>query len=99
MTADTFLKEFKGLLTRYPKVPPDIVESENSDYGDHLAYCKNMHVAFDTSSSSDGIYMYDSYIARNSVDCDYTVESDLCYESVDAFKCFNGDYLEYCTSV
>jgi hypothetical protein len=99
MTADTFFKEFKKLLTRYPKIPPDVVESENSDYGDHLAYCKNMHVAFDSSSSSDCIYLYDSYIARNCVDCDYTVESDLCYECVDAFKCFNCDYLEYGTSL
>ncbi|MGI8419276.1 MAG: hypothetical protein ACR2LN_01380 [Candidatus Levyibacteriota bacterium] len=99
MTADTFYSELNNLLSRYPKVPPDISESENSEYGEHLAYCKNMYIAFDCANSSDCMYLYDSYIAKNCIDCDYVVESELCYESVDPFKCFNSDYLEYCISL
>ncbi len=96
MTADTFFSEFNKLLLRYPKVPPNIHNSENSEYGEHLANCKNMHIAFDSSSCSDCLYLYDSYIAKNCIDCDYTVESELCYESVDPFKCYNSAFLEYC---
>lgn len=99
MNADNFYKELQRLLYRYPKSPSEIKDSENSDYGDYLAFCKNMFVAFDCAHSSDCMYVYDSYIAKNCVDCDYAVESELCYESVDPFKCFNSDYIEYGVNV
>ncbi len=99
MTIDTFYKELQRILTLYPKTPPEIRDCENSDYGDYLAFCNNMFVSFDTSNSSDCIYVYDSYIAKNCIDCDFAVESDLCYEGVDPFKCFNSDYVEYSTSM
>jgi len=95
MTADTFFKELNKLLTRYPKALPNIANSENSDYGEHLAYCKNMYIAFDCANSTDSMYVYDSFIAKNCVDCDYAVESELCYEGVDPIKSYNSDYLEY----
>jgi hypothetical protein len=99
MTNNIFFSELNRLLSKYPKVPPDITNSENADYAEHIAYCKNMYVTFDSSNSSDCAYLYDSYIAKNCIDCDYAVESELLYECVDPFKCFNSDYLEYCVSV
>jgi hypothetical protein len=99
MTADSFYTELKRLLSLYPKTPPDLQDCENCDYGDYLAFSKDMFVAFDTANSTDCYYVYDSYIAKNCVDCDYTIESELCYESVDPFKCFNSDYIEYGVSL
>lgn len=99
MTSETFFTELNKLLSRFPQVPPEIVNSENSDYGQNLYYCQNQYICFDNAHCSDCIYVYDSYIAKNCMDCDYAVETELCYESVDPVNCFNGDYLEYCTSV
>ncbi len=99
MTADTFLNELQSLLTRYPKVPSDITESEDCEYGDHLHFCKDLHIAFDCARCNDCVYTYDSYIAKNCIDCEYVVESELCYDSLDAINCFNGNYLDYCVGV
>lgn len=99
MTAETFFAELQKLLSRYPKNPSEVHDSENSDYGDFLYFCKNMHVAFDCAQCSDSLYTHDAYIARTCVDTDYCVEAELCYESVDAIKCFNSDYLEYSTNM
>lgn len=99
MTADSFYNEFNKLLSRYPKLPSDVIESENADYGNYNHYCKNMHIAFDCALSSDCIYTYDAYIVKNCVDTDYCSETELCYENVDSFKCYNSDYLEYCANL
>ncbi len=99
MTAESFFSELQKLLARYPQVPPDVNASENSEYGEHLYYCKNMHICFDNANCTDCLYTYDGYIVKNCVDTDYCAETELCYENVDSFKCFNSDYLEYCTSV
>lgn len=99
MTAETFFAELERLLSRYPKSPSEVHDSENSDYGDYLYFCKNMHIAFDCAQCADCLYTYDSYMTKNCIDADYCVGSELCYESVDAIRCFNSDYLEYSTSV
>lgn len=82
-----------------PKLPTHSLNSENSEYGDQLYYCKNMINSFDTLNSEDGIYIFDSQHVVNSIDCDYSFESQLCYDSVSLGKCFNSSFLEDCTSV
>jgi hypothetical protein len=96
MTTKSFFQELQNLLHRYPMLPSTIMNSENSMYGDKLFFCKNMFFSFDDANCTDGMYVYDSYMSPNCLDCDYVVESELCYESVDAFKCFNGTFLENC---
>lgn len=99
MTAKLFFNELGKILSSHPNVPAKVINSEDSESGDYLFYCKNMHVAFDDAHCSDCIYSYDGYIVKNCVDTDYCTETELAYENVDSFKCFNSDYLEYCTSV
>lgn len=80
-------------------MPSKILYSENCEYGNELYYCKNVFIGFDSTNCSDCTYIYDSYMCSKCVDCDYAVESELCYESVDPFKCFNCDYIEYCSNL
>lgn len=96
MTVDVFYQELQKLIISKPKPPSIILFSEHCEYGNNLYYSKNAFYCFDSAQLTDCMYIYDSYMVHNSIDCDYTVESELCYESVDAFKCFNCDYLEYC---
>lgn len=96
MKLQTFFTELQRLLDTYPKPPTKIISSENCSYGNCVYFSKNLSFCFDTANCSDGAYLYDCYMSPNCIDCDYTVESELCYESVDAYKCFNGSYLENC---
>lgn len=99
MTAEAFLKELKRLILSQPKLTTHSLNCENSDYGDHLYYCKNMNHSFDTLNSSDCTYVFDSRICANCVDCDYAFESQLCYNCVTITKCFDSEFLEECSSV
>lgn len=97
MTADAFFKELKRIILTHPKPPSYIEKSENCEYCNHVYYSKNLIYCFDSLNCTDSLYLYDSYMCANSIDCDYGVEGQLCYECSDPFKCFNCDYLENCT--
>lgn len=99
MTAEAFFKELKRLALAQPKLSTHSLNSENCEYGDQLYYCKNMINSFDDLNSNDGVYVFDSQICANCIDCDYAYESQLCYDSVTINKCFNSNYLDDCTSV
>lgn len=99
MTAETFFKELQRLTTLFPKPSLKIIGSDNCEYGNNLYYCKNLYSSFDNANCTDSAYLFDSYMVANSIDCDYAVESELCYESVDPFKCFNCNYTDYCSSL
>ncbi len=92
MTKQTFFQELQRLLDRYPKQETRVFYSENCNYSDHVFASKNLAYCFDTSSSSDSVYLFDCHLVANSQDCDYTVESESCYEGVDLYKCFNCYY-------
>lgn len=108
MTAKSFFKELQRILDSQPKPDTLVLNSQNCIYGDHIYNSKNLSYCFDTSASSDGTYLFDSHLVVNSADCDYSVESESCYESVDLYKCFNcyyGDKLDntrdtmYCSNL
>lgn len=99
MTADAFFKELQKLITSRPKPPLKILYSEDCEYGDELYYCKNVKYGFDSAKCTNCTYIYDSFICDSCIDCDYAVESQLCYESVDPFKAFNCNYVNYCARI
>ncbi|PJB89219.1 hypothetical protein CO083_01010 [Candidatus Roizmanbacteria bacterium CG_4_9_14_0_8_um_filter_34_12] len=91
-----FIEDYKKLKNLTPHSPPYVRECINSELGDFLAHCQNAYYCFDTSYSNDIIYLFDSYAAVDCCDGDYVVESELCYEGIDIFKCNNSSYLNYC---
>src|SRR3989344_4013486 len=99
MTSEAFLNELQRLINSHPKPHTHNVNSEQCDYGDQLYYCKNMLYCFDCVQSADCIYGFDVFTSVNCVDCDYVIGSQLCYECVDSSKCFNSEFLEYCSNV
>lgn len=99
MTAEGFFQELQRLIYRFPKPYTHTLNSENSEYGDQLYYCKNMLYCFDSTKSADCIYGYNLHSSVNCTDCDYVVDSQLCYESVDTNNSFNSDFLEYCSNM
>lgn len=99
MTAEAFFKELKRLIELDPKPPTHIVGCEGCEYADHVFHSKNLLYCFDDVNCSDSIYLYDCVNVANSMDCEYSIESELCYESVEAHKCFNCNYIENCSNM
>ena len=96
MSTDIFFQELKKLLDLQPKRPSQILNSENCEHGNYVYYGKDLYNCFDCVQDSHGTYLFDTHSSANSADCDFCIESELCYESVDAVKCFNSNYLDYC---
>lgn len=100
MNADQFFNELNRVISLQPRAPYKIYNSDQGClYVDRLYYCKNLYGSFDCTQCSDSFYISDSYMSVNSGDCDYAVESQLCYECVDSFKAYNCNYLEYCDNI
>lgn len=96
MNFPQFLTDFQKLKLLNPHPLPFVIESENSEYGDYLAYCKNAYFSFDTSYSENIVYIFDSHKANYCCDGDYVVESENCYDSVDVFKSYDCAFINYC---
>ncbi len=99
-TADGFFKEMKRIMDLSPYYPLHQERNgENTEYADHVYESKNLEFCFDVVRCESCAWLYDSIGCANCVDCDYSIDSQLCYESVDASACFNSDYLEDCHNV
>lgn len=96
MTPEIFFRELKKLLAVNPKNDGVIVNSENCSYSNYIYDSKNLLYSFDDARCENGTYLFDSAMCVDSIDCDYTVEADNCYENSYGFKCFNSNYITIC---
>lgn len=96
MSAQSFFAELQRLILSQPKFPVAVLNSENCEFCNEVYNSKNLSYCFDTYSTTDSFYLFDSFMCASCGDCDYAVECELCYESVDPYKSFNCEYLEYC---
>lgn len=99
MTANGFFSELQRIILSQPKLPAAIVNCENCEFCNEVYNSKNLSYCFDSYNTTDSFYLFDSFMCATCGDCDYAVESELCYESVDHYKAFNCDYLEYCDNI
>ncbi|MBI4096389.1 MAG: hypothetical protein HY425_01595 [Candidatus Levybacteria bacterium] len=99
MTANGFFTELQRIILSQPKLPVAVVNCENCIFCNEVYNSKNLSYCFDTYSTSDSFYLFDSFMCATCGDCDYAVESEFCYESVDPYKAFNCNYLEYCDNI
>lgn len=99
MTSKVFFNELNRIIRSQPLPPLKIVSSENCEYSDNIYYSKNITYGFDVVSCTNCTYIYDSFHSHNCFDCDYADEAELCYESVDPFKAFNCDFVNYCARI
>jgi hypothetical protein len=94
MTAQSFFKELQRLMDYFPKRSTFVLNCENTELANQSFYCKNSSYAFDDSRCNECVYTYDCAACSNCIDCDYGVESQLCYESVDPIRCFNCNFVD-----
>lgn len=92
----TFCERYRGLIGGAPRYPTISSKNENSPFGDYIFNCSNVYFGFDAVECRDSFYLFDSFQVKSSADCSYAVESDLCHESLDIFRCYNCDYMNNC---
>lgn len=94
LPAEENLKKLKELIKKYPFGPSNVSSSQNSDYGNHVHYCTNCYLCFDTAHTENSAYLYDCAFCKDSYDLTYCFKAELCYECTDSAKVYNCDYLE-----
>ena len=99
MTAKGFLTELQRIILSQPKLPAAVVSCEGCEFCNEVYNSKNLFYCFDTYNTTDSFYLFDSFMCASCGDCDYGVESELCYESVDPYKAFNCNFIEYCDNI
>lgn len=99
MTSNGFFTELQRIILSQPKFPAAVVNSEGCEFCNEVYNSKNLFYCFDTYNTTDSFYLFDSFMCANCGDCDYAVESELCYESVDPYKAFNCEFIEYCSNI
>lgn len=84
------VEELKKL---YPLTQTNKVYSENSEYGNWVAFSKNCYLCFDAGHNENSCYLYDSFYNKVCFDTTYASQNNqLSYEIVDGGNLFNCNY-------
>ena len=91
-----FLDQFEKLKKNLPRLPRDSLSNENSPYVNSIHVIKNCYYCFDGGLAEDSAYCYFPYQIKDCFDCDFTFESELCYQCVDCQKCYDCGFCQDC---
>lgn len=97
-----FMEQFAELKNKVPRVRLLSINSVNSEYENNSSENKNCYLIFAAENNEDCLYGRLIQNCKNSVDCTFLYDSDLCYECVDtrkSFKCLLGERLQECVDV
>lgn len=65
---------------------------ENSDYCNHCYRLKNCYMVFDANDNENTLYSSGTYYVKDSVDCAYNDNCELCYETMYSQDCYGLQY-------
>ncbi len=95
---------FVQLATLLKKTPlPNLIaspdaEENNCNYVNCAGNNKDCYMLLDGDSNQDCYYSNGLNSSKNSIDCLYVSDSELCYESVDCRQCYNLYYSQDCSN-
>jgi hypothetical protein len=98
-TPEENLRELKDLAMTYPVTVTNNNHSENSDYGNHIDYSRNMYLCFDCAHSEDCGYCYDAHHNNFCYDLTQSFHNQFCYECVDIAQSSNCFFVNKCGSM
>ena len=97
--ARPFMGQFAELKNKVPRVRLLSINSINSEYENNSSENKNCYLIFAAENNEDCLYGRLVQHCKNSMDCAFLYDSELCYECVDtrkSFKCLYGERLQEC---
>jgi hypothetical protein len=93
---------FEQLRALQPKVPRlffSNTRSENSEYCNHVDSMKDCYLITGSHGSQECLYGTRVLKTKNSVDCLWVQNSELCYECTDCINCYNLFHSRNCSDV
>jgi hypothetical protein len=91
-----FFEQFLELKRKVPRISLLNINSINSEYCNNVEDCKNCYLIFAAQQDEDSMYGRLVYRSKFAVDCDFTQDSELCYECIDCRKCYKCMFSENC---
>lgn len=90
-----FFEQFGELLQDVPKMAVVTVGNENCDYTTGTGYCKNCYLINSSEYCEDCSYGKLLQKCRNSYDCHYLFDSELCYECFSVHNSYQCRFLSF----
>lgn len=92
MTAEEFIRDFRELRLKMPKVSLSGYQNQNCPYASAVYNSKNCYLCFDCDSSENCLYCGMTTRNRFCADCEDIWDCELCYESSKLYNCYNCDF-------
>ncbi|MBI4836435.1 MAG: zinc-ribbon domain containing protein [Candidatus Abawacabacteria bacterium] len=88
--------QIKTLFHTVPRISLINIESENSTYAHDASHNKNCYLVFSAAHCQDSLYLTDCGFIRNSLDCYWCLDCELCYEGISLTKCYQTFFSIHC---
>ena len=101
-SARPFLEQYGELKNKVPRVGLLSINDVNCSYVNNTSENKSCYLIFAAENNEDCLYGRLVQNCKNSMDCAFLYDSELCYECVDtrkSFKCVYGERLQECADV
>ncbi|MFA5800102.1 MAG: hypothetical protein WC840_04040 [Candidatus Peribacteraceae bacterium] len=90
-----FFGQFADLHKAVPRMALTVVSNENSDFTTGTGYCRNCYLINSSEYCEDCYYGKLIQSCKNSVDCSYLYDSELCYECFSVYSSYNCLHLSF----
>ena len=92
----SFFEQYKELQLEVPRLGIMEIQNVRSEYTNGSAQNKDCYLIFASDYNEDCLYGRLLQRNKQSVDCAFLHESELCYECIDCRKCFKCMFTEQC---
>ena len=93
-----FCEQFAELYREVPTLHAYVILSENCEYINGAANCRNCYLAYNMDYCEDCYYVFTATHSRSSIDCHAIHNSELCYQCIDCSNCYELRYSERSTN-
>ena len=91
-----FVLELAQLMKSLPRLALPMLDCENSPYNSFLYKSRNCYLCFSSSSLDSCFYCDICNESADSMDSNYLMHSELCYECIDCEHCYNCNSSQDC---
>lgn len=91
----SFFDQYAELQKAVPRVALVTMSNENSDYTTGTGFCKNCYLINSSEYCEDCYYGKLLQKCKNSCDCSYLYDSELCYQCFSVYNSYNCTYLAF----
>lgn len=92
-----FFGQFGSLLHQTPLPALHIINCENSDYNNYTGWSKDSYLIFLSSECENCAYARGLVKCRDTFDCYYGTNNELCYECVNCENCYRLLFSQNCS--